>query len=488
MPFGHLSHDRYDLALVGTGFASTFFLHRFLQHAPPDARVAVLERGTFWDHARRVRERRNSPFAADNGYRATGAAGKPWVFTLGFGGGSNCWWANTPRMLPDDFQTRSRFGVGHDWPILYGDLAPFYDEAEAIMAVSGPADGSPAPRARGFPQPPHRMNGPERLLKRAYPDAFFAAPTARARVATRARPACCGNGVCHLCPVDAKFTVENGLMDAYRDPRVTVVLEAPAEAVETAAGRADAVVYRRGEGHRRVRANLVALGANALFNPVLLERSGLHHPLLGRRLHEQVGLRAEAFLDGVDGFDGSTSVTGHGYMLYDDPERRRTLAAGLIETWNVGLLRRERGRWRQVLPVRLVFEDLPLDENRVRFDPADPARPEARTQRHSAHLERALARAERDLERVLAPLPVERLSVRGAPEPTEAHIMGTTVMGRDPANSVVDPDGVHHAVRNLLVLGGSLFPSGAPANPTLTIAALSLRAAARLHASGTAIG
>jgi len=54
-------------------------------------------------------------------------------------------------------------------------------------------------------------------------------------------------------------------------------------------------------------------------------------------------------------------------------------------------------------------------------------------------------------------------------------------MGRDPKTSVVDADLRHHRVRNLLVLGSSTFPTCPPANPTLTLAALSLRAARRLR-------
>lgn len=55
--------------------------------------------------------------------------------------------------------------------------------------------------------------------------------------------------------------------------------------------------------------------------------------------------------------------------------------------------------------------------------------------------------------------------------------MGSTVMGNDPRTSVVDGYQVHHAVRNLLVLGSGTFPTMAPANPTLTISALAVRAA-----------
>ena len=57
------------------------------------------------------------------------------------------------------------------------------------------------------------------------------------------------------------------------------------------------------------------------------------------------------------------------------------------------------------------------------------------------------------------------------------HIIGTARMGDDPASSVVDRDLRSHEHPNLFVLGSSVFPTSATANPTLTIAALSLRAA-----------
>ena len=61
-----------------------------------------------------------------------------------------------------------------------------------------------------------------------------------------------------------------------------------------------------------------------------------------------------------------------------------------------------------------------------------------------------------------------------------AHIQGTTRMGQDPADSVVDRDLRHHAIRNLVVLGSGTFPTCPAANPTLTLSALAMRAAERL--------
>ena len=56
------------------------------------------------------------------------------------------------------------------------------------------------------------------------------------------------------------------------------------------------------------------------------------------------------------------------------------------------------------------------------------------------------------------------------------HIMGTTRMGSKPDSSVVNKDCQTWDHENLFVLGSSVFPTSSTANPTSTIAALSLRA------------
>jgi choline dehydrogenase-like flavoprotein len=58
------------------------------------------------------------------------------------------------------------------------------------------------------------------------------------------------------------------------------------------------------------------------------------------------------------------------------------------------------------------------------------------------------------------------------------HIMGTCRMGNDPHNSVVDAESRTHDHKNLFVVGSSVFPTVGSPNPTLTLAALALRAAA----------
>jgi choline dehydrogenase-like flavoprotein len=57
------------------------------------------------------------------------------------------------------------------------------------------------------------------------------------------------------------------------------------------------------------------------------------------------------------------------------------------------------------------------------------------------------------------------------------HHLGTTRMHVDERCGVVDPDGRVHGVGNLYVTGGSVFPTGGYANPSLTIAALAIRLA-----------
>lgn len=470
--------ERYDLVLVGSGFAAGFFLAEYLRGAPPTARVLVLERGPLRPHAAQVQVRHQA-LAEGHQTFVNQTPAKAWNYSPLFGGGSNCWWGNTPRMLPEDFALRTRFGSGVDWPLGYDDLEADYLAIERAMAISGPAEG-PTPRSAPYPQPPHTFSQPDEVLARAHPGEFFAMATARPTQATGGRPACCATGVCEVCPRNAKWTVLNGLQAPFRDPRVTVTLGARVDLVEHAGGVATGVRATTPRGELRAEGELVALAANALFNPYILLASGLDQGGCGRGLCEQVGVTVEVDLDGLDNFQGSTSSVGHGLMLYRGVDRARR-AGALMETMNVPKLRDLRGRWRQYLEVRFVFEDEPQAESTVTVDPRTPGKPVVHYAGPSAWTRAGLAALPQDAARVLGALPIEDLRVPSEPDPTESHILGTTPMGRDPATSVVDPDLRHHQVRNLVVLGSSTFPTCPPANPTLTLSALARRAARRLR-------
>ena len=57
------------------------------------------------------------------------------------------------------------------------------------------------------------------------------------------------------------------------------------------------------------------------------------------------------------------------------------------------------------------------------------------------------------------------------------HVQGGAIMGNSPEESVVNPWLQHWRIPNLWVMGGSAFPQNESANPTLTILAITYRAA-----------
>lgn len=455
------------LVIVGTGPASMFFLHHALELTGGDLEVVLLERGQDDDHAWQVANRRNSSFDGEL-FRST-AEHKPWVQTINYGGGSNCWAACTPRMMPNDFTLRSTYGVGWDWPVSYLDLAPHYDAVEQLMQVSGP-DDAPFPRSGPYPQPPHRFNAVDCVMKDAYPDTWVVQPTARAR-RPAGRNACRANTVCPICPIDAKWTVRNGFDGLTDDPRITLRLGAEVTGLELGDGTVTGVHVRTADGDEVVRGDLVVLGAHVLGNLRILLASGLDDPGLGEGLHEQTSWNVTVDLDGLDNFDGSTLITGHGYMFYDGPWRSER-AACLIEHSNVPDLRHEPGRWRQRLTCKFIFEELPNPEDKVTLNAQDPGLLDIHWSGVGAYAQAGADHVFAHLDELFAPLPVERIH---APvfNLTESHIQGGFRFGDDPATSVVDRHLVHHRLRNLVVLGSGVYPTCSPANPTLTIAALS---------------
>ena len=54
------------------------------------------------------------------------------------GGGTTLHWlGTTPRMLPNDFRLREKYGKAMDWPVDYDTLKPYYEMAEFEIGVSG---------------------------------------------------------------------------------------------------------------------------------------------------------------------------------------------------------------------------------------------------------------------------------------------------------------------------------------------------------------
>jgi choline dehydrogenase-like flavoprotein len=131
--------SRYDLIIVGTGFAGAFFLMRYLERAPSEARVLVVERGARDSKAWQLQNRRTSSIAPEQVFH-NATPQKAWYTSPGFGGNSKCWLGGTTRMMPGDFALKSRYGVGTDWPLSYDELEAHYCAVERIMLVSGPPD------------------------------------------------------------------------------------------------------------------------------------------------------------------------------------------------------------------------------------------------------------------------------------------------------------------------------------------------------------
>ncbi|MEP6883755.1 MAG: GMC family oxidoreductase [Gammaproteobacteria bacterium] len=479
--------EHFDVIIVGTGFAGSFFLMRYLQHAPGTARVLVLDRGRDDSKAWQIANRKTSSINADEVFVNTTPGRKMWLTSPGFGGNSRCWWAGTMRMMPNDFRMRSQYGVGDDWPLTYDDLAPHYEIIEDVMQVAGPPD-LPMRRSKPYPLPPHRFSTPDELLKKAFPTTWFQTATARASAPTGTRGVCCATGICNLCPVDARFTVQNGLAYLYKDPRVTLRLESPVEHVDVAGGAVTGVTYLSAGRETSATADTVVLAASALFNPHIMLRSGMTHKMLGKRLHEQYALTVYLDLGGVKAYNGSTVITSNGYNFYDG-EHRREYAGCMIEGWTTpfpyhpGALRSEQGRWNERTVVRFLFDDLPQDINTVTVNAVNPRLADATFHDYSQYAYRGAKRIPTMVDQLSSALPIERI-VRIEEASTSGHIQGTVVMGQDPANSVVDGFLVHHQHRNLLVLGASAFPTSTPILPTLTLSALSLRAADHYLARG----
>ena len=205
-----MTNEKVDVVIVGAGASGSVYASVM---AKAGKKVVLLETGPDWELSDLISSeiwgRRIKPAGAPillEGKNPMGYAGQAgW----GVGGATLHCFANFPRLLPTDFRMKSEHGRGHDWPIAYEDVSPFYDKVAREIGVSGDAKAEERwrPAGEAYPMPPMKTfrNGDiwiKPLEVSGIP--MVPAPVGMNSVEFKGRPACLYDGWCHVgCPIGA---------------------------------------------------------------------------------------------------------------------------------------------------------------------------------------------------------------------------------------------------------------------------------------------
>jgi len=390
------SETHYDIVIVGAGVAGVIladelskarkrvliieagavedatlrgyekFLHRFYAAAQkdnqspyPDNPNAPMPRST---NARKITP--GQPDASSYVVQ-TGPYASDTTYTRIIGGTTMHWEGKIMRMLPEDFEMRTRFGQSENWPIPYGDLESYYQKAERELGVSAEVDEQEYSGVKFPPDyvyPMHRMplsyldqqvdagirdtsvdlyGESYKLRVRSFPQARNGIPnpkydggkgyvpvgavsTNQVEIGER----CQGNNNCvPLCPAQAKYNANKTLAKALlRDAEqnehyIHVLGKAVASKVciDPDNGRVSHIEVKcyedPGSPHHHtveIRGTIFVLAANAVENARLMLASMLPSSsgLVGRNYMDHAYLLSWGLMPQVCGTGRGTNVTG----------------------------------------------------------------------------------------------------------------------------------------------------------------------------------
>lgn len=517
-----------DILIVGAGIAGGLVAHRL---AARGRQVTILEAGPRidrWDTVELFRRSiDHNDFMAPypgTAHAPNAGPGSDYViekgpdrygaqYIRGVGGTTWHWAAACWRFLPVDFQLRSTYGVGRDWPLGYDDLEPYYQQAEEELGVAGPDPADEdlgSPRSAPYPMPPLPLSYMDREFAHVLNGNGFhvvTEPVARNYDDYDDRPACCGNNNCMpICPIGAQYSGDVHIAKA-EAAGARLIENAVVSRLETDGSRITGVRYLRPDGSEEsMTANIVVLAAHGIEIPkLMLMSTGEGHPdgiangsgQVGRNLMDHPGI-AVSFLWDKPVFPGRGPQEMTSVVSLRDGAFRSSYAAKKLHLGNMAdlsssaehliaeglggaeLERRLRSRVARKVAINCFHEQLPDPANRIRpsaeaTDALGLPRPEVTfdvgdyVRRSAAETQKSYAR----IAELLGGTEVVFDDGFGA----NNHLMGTTIMGDDPRDSVVDADCRSHELANLYIASSSVFPSSASVNSTLTLAALALRVA-----------
>ena len=489
-----------DIVIVGSGMGGATLAAAL---APSGRRIVILERGERLADCPEARDpaaifRRGHFKPKETWLDAAGRPFNPGNYAC-VGGNTKFYGAVLLRYRAEDFRPlRHIEGTTPGWPIGYDELEPFYGQAEALYRVRGDAGADPTepPRSTSYPYPPVPDEPDIAALSRAFAaQGLNVAPLplgvdldrwlARAPTTWDAFPDTTG----------AKSDAENcGLAEALRHPNVTLLTGAKVVRLLAEGRRVTGVEVERAGRCEVIGASLVCLSAGAVMSAgLLLASANDDHPAGLANRSDQVGRN---FMN--------HNLTA---MIAWNPLRRnRTVYEKTIQIndfyltggpngeplGNIQMLGRVTGpilAGEAELPLWLarhiadhsihimaMSEDLPDPASRVLWRDGQVVLDWRRTNVRAHDL--LVKRLGGMMRRAGWPIVMSR----GFPKSKPSHQCGTARMGADPSSSVVDTSLKAHDLDNLYIVDASVLPTSAAVNPSLTVAALALRAGEHIRA------
>jgi choline dehydrogenase-like flavoprotein len=523
-----MANEKVDVVIVGAGASGSVFGAVLAQAGK---KVVVLEQGPDWQPSDLISSdlwgRRIKP--ASGPFLLEGKNPYGYVYNAGWGVGGAAlhYFANFPRLLPNDFKMNSEHGRAVDWPISYSDVAPYYDKVAHDVGVSGDAKAEEIWRPAGepYPMPPMKTfrhgevwhKGCDAVGIRLVPN-----PVGMNSTDYKGRPACIYDGWCHVgCPIGALANPQATYLGDARKAGAEVRARSTVTRVMTnpQGSKVTAVEYYDEKKERHVQeASAVVLAAWAAQNPRIMlnsatdkHASGLANGsgLLGKYMMAHFASGTWALFDeDIQNYLGTTGVQFMSYDRYGKTSHKGAFGSTFITAGNAlktsdlagfanarldlfgpeltaFMKRAARGLTR----LNAFGEAMPNIENRIELvgDKDEFGMPLAKIVHSFDQDAVALwnTNFEEGLKIAKATGANEVWSGRGN-MPT-IHLMGGTIMGTEARNSLTNSYGQTHELANLYVGGPGIFATAGASNPTYTIFALSLRGAEHLAKNWSSI-
>ena len=459
-----------------------------------------------------------------------------WWRSRMLGGRTNHWGRISLRFGPKDFKSKDYDGLGENWPISYDDIKPYYDKLDKLIGVFGTKENI-FNEPDGFFLPPPKPRLHELFyIKGARKSGVTVIPSRLSILTKRinnTRGVCFYCGQCdRSCSAYADFSssscyvipsLKGGMVDLYTNSMVV-------EVKTDKNGRATGVSYINKENGREysIRGKVVVLAASACSSArILLNSKSKAHPnglgnssnLIGKYLHDSTGTGRSVFIpdlinrkiyneDGVGGMhvyspwwldnkkldfprgyhiEISRSFTMPEYGFGYNPNELNRFFGLKVGGYGDKLRKDVKKYYGSTIGLSGRGEAIPRKDNYCEIDPDTKDKwgipvlkfrykwsdYEIKQVKHMHDTFEELAHNMGGI--ALGNKPTKEQNY-GISAPGEIiHEVGTTRMGDDPYNSVVNKYERLHDVDNVYVVDGGPFVSQADKNPTWTIMALSWR-------------